>query len=308
MVASKQTSKGASRKQPPTKKAANPAAADRASGRAASVLIDERIRELGDWRGATLARMRQLILHVDGEIVEEWKWMGTPVWSLHGNLCTGETYKKVVKLTFAHGAKLPDPAGLFNSSLDGNTRRAIDIQEGESVNAKAFKALIKAAIAHNAASTTKPRTREKETSPIKSPKSKTAAVVLLSGGNPQIAKADGDAPVQAYIQAMPGWKRAVGKQLDALITRCVPKVRKAVKWNSPFYGVEDRGWFLSYHVFAKFVKVTFFNGASLEPLPPGGTEKSKDARWLDIRECDALDEKQLMKWIKQSAALPGWTP
>ena len=118
----------------------------------ASHLIDERIQNLGDWRGETLARMRKLILECDAEIVEEWKWMGTPVWSRHGIICTGESYKKVVKLTFAHGAKLPDPSRLFNSSLEGNTRRAIDIPEGEKVDATAFKALVKAAIAHNATS------------------------------------------------------------------------------------------------------------------------------------------------------------
>jgi hypothetical protein len=122
-----------------------------AKGRSASALIDERIRELGDWRGATLARMRALIHEADPEIIEEWKWMGTPVWSRHGIVCTGESYKKVVKLTFAHGASLPDPSGLFNSSLDGNTRRAIDIAEGESVDAAAFKALVQAAVARNAA-------------------------------------------------------------------------------------------------------------------------------------------------------------
>jgi hypothetical protein len=122
-----------------------------AKGRSASALIDERIRELGDWRGATLARMRALIHEADPEIIEEWKWMGTPVWSRHGIVCTGESYKKVVKLTFAHGASLPDPSGLFNSSLDGNTRRAIDIAEGESVDGAAFKALVQAAVARNAA-------------------------------------------------------------------------------------------------------------------------------------------------------------
>jgi hypothetical protein len=124
---------------------------DQASGKAASKLIDGRIRELGDWRGETLARMRELILAADPDVVEEWKWMGTPVWSHDGIICTGETYKKVVKLTFAHGASLPDPAKLFNSSLEGNTRRAIDIAEGEKVDAKAFKALIKAAVALNSA-------------------------------------------------------------------------------------------------------------------------------------------------------------
>jgi hypothetical protein len=130
--------------------------------------------------------------------------------------------------------------------------------------------------------------------------------VLLSGGNPQIAKADGAAAVQAYIAAMPGWKRALGQRLDALIERSVPDVRKAVKWNSPFYGIEGRGWFLSFHVFTHYVKVTFFNGTSLRPLPPGGTARSKDARWIDIREGDELDEAQMASWAKQAAALPGF--
>ena len=123
-----------------------------AGEKSASQLIDGRIRELGDWRGETLSRMRKLILSDDPEMIEEWKWMGTPVWSCHGIVCTGESYKKAVKLTFAHGAKLPDPAGLFNSSLEGNTRRAIDIHEGEKVDASAFKALVKAAVLHNASS------------------------------------------------------------------------------------------------------------------------------------------------------------
>lgn len=130
--------------------------------------------------------------------------------------------------------------------------------------------------------------------------------VLLAGGNPQIAKADGDAPVQAYIKPMPGWKSGLGKRLDALIVRAVPKLRKAVKWNSPFYGVEGNGWFLSTHVLTRYVKVTFFRGTSLKPIPPGGTPKSKEARWLDIYEDDVLDEKMLTKWIKQAAAIPGW--
>jgi len=137
------------------------------------------------------------------------------------------------------------------------------------------------------------------------PKSKKGAV-LLAGGNPQIAKADGDEAVQAYIAAMPGWKSGLGKRLDALIVGTVPNVRKAVKWNSPFYGIEGQGWFVSFHVFTHYVKVTFFNGVSLRPLPPGGTEKSKDVRWIDIREGDALDEAQMAKWLKQAAALPGF--
>ena len=129
-------------------KSAKPAA--KSESGAASKLIDERIRELGHWRGATLARMRALILEADPAMVEEWKWMGTPVWSHDGIVCTGESYKKVVKLTFAKGASLPDPKRLFNSSLEGNTRRAIDIAEGEAIDAAAFKTLIKAAVAHNA--------------------------------------------------------------------------------------------------------------------------------------------------------------
>jgi len=129
--------------------------------------------------------------------------------------------------------------------------------------------------------------------------------VLLAGGNPQIAKADGDAPVQAYIAAMPGWKRDVGRRLDALIVRTVPKVRKAVRWNSPLYGVEGQGWFLGLHVFTRYVKVGFFRGTSLRPMPPGES-KSGETRYLDIHEDDKLDEKQLATWIKQAAATPGW--
>ena len=132
-------------------------------------------------------------------------------------------------------------------------------------------------------------------------------VKLLSGGNPQIAKGDGDAPVQAYIAAMPGWKRELGKRLDALIARSVPNVRKAVRWNSPFYGIEGQGWFLSFHVFTRYVKVTFFAGTSLRPVLPGAG-KDKDARWIDIYEGDELDEAQMATWVKQAAALPGWVP
>jgi len=125
---------------------------------------------------------------------------------------------------------------------------------------------------------------------------------LLTGGNPQIAKADGDAPVQEYIAAMPGWKRDIGRRLDALIVRNVPKVRKAVKWNSPFYGIEGQGWFMAFHVFTRYVKVTFFRGTSLLPVPQGGVG---EARWINIHEND-LDEKQLTTWIKQATSIPGW--
>jgi len=128
-------------------------------------------------------------------------------------------------------------------------------------------------------------------------------VVLLTGGNPQVAKADGDGPVQAYIAAMPDWKRGIGRRLDALISRTVPGVRKAVRWNSPFYGIEDQGWFLAFHVFTRAVKVSFFRGTLLRPPPPGGT--GKDARWIDLHE-DDLDEARMAAWIRQAAAIPGW--
>lgn len=129
-------------------------------------------------------------------------------------------------------------------------------------------------------------------------------VVLLTGGNPQIAKADGDAPVQAYIAAMPGWKHDVGRRLDALLGRTVPDVRKAVRWNSPFYGIEGRGWFLGLHCLTKYIKVAFFNGASLRPLPP--VESKKPAvRYFHIHEHDPFDEELLANWIRQAAELPG---
>lgn len=135
-------------------------------------------------------------------------------------------------------------------------------------------------------------------------KADTKPVVLLSGGNPQIAKADGDAPVQAYIAAMPGWKSDLGRRLDDLIVRTAPNVRKAVRWNSPFYGIEGQGWFLSFHVFTRYVKVTFFQGEALCPLPPG-SGKDPDSRWVDIYQ-GGLDEARLATWIRQAAAIPGW--
>src|SRR5205809_969923 len=262
-----------------------------------SRLIDARIKELGDWRGETLARVRALIQQADPEVVEEWKWRGVPVWEHDGIICTGETYKSVVKMTFAKGASLPDPSRLFNSSLEGNTRRAIDIHDGEQVDARALKALVKAAVAQNGPPAKKAKPGASEAKPVK----------LLSGGNPQIAKADGDAPVQAYIAGMLGWKRDVGRWLDALIVRNVSNVRKAVKWNSPLYGIEGQGWFLGVHTFTHYVKVAFFRGTSLRPVPPGAS-KGKDTRYVDIHEGDKLDEAQMAMWVKQAAVLPGWAP
>ena len=164
---------------------------------------------------------------------------------------------------------------------------------------KSAKDAKKAAAKRVDAKAAKPR----KTAP-RSQSRKVAKPTLLAGGNPQIAKADGDAPVQAYIAAMPGWKRDVGRRLDALIVRTVLGVRKAVKWNSPLYGVEGQGWFLGIHCFTNYVKVAFFRGTSLRPVPPGES-KSKDTRYLDIREDDQLDEAQLAAWVKQASQLPG---
>jgi hypothetical protein len=136
------------------------------------------------------------------------------------------------------------------------------------------------------------------------PKAQPDTVVLLSGGNPQIAKGYGDAPVQAYIAAMPGWKQDVGRRIDELVMRIVPGLQKAVKWNSPFYGVEDQGWFLNFHCFTKYVKVAFFRGASLHPVPPGQS-KHKEVRYLDIHEQDRFDEAQFAAWVQQASQLPG---
>jgi hypothetical protein len=161
---------------------------------------------------------------------------------------------------------------------------------------KATHATAKKAAGHPAASRTSASKNK--------PRAAAAKPTLLAGGNPRIAKADGDAPVQAYIAAMPGWKSDVGRRLDALIAGTVPGVRKAVKWNSPFYGVEGQGWFLGIHCFTTYVKVAFFRGASLRPLPPGGS-KRQDTRYLDIHEDDQLDEARFAAWVKQASRLPG---
>lgn len=165
-------------------------------------------------------------------------------------------------------------------------------------SAKAMKKAVKTKAAKKTVAKKKAATKPLSGKPA------SGAPVLLSGGNPQIAKGDGDVPVQAYIAAMPGWKCDLGRRLDALIVRAVPHVRKAVKWNSPFYGIEGDGWFLSFHCFAKYVKVAFFRGARLSPVPPGES-KQKDVRYLDIYEDDPLDEAQFAVWVKQASRLPG---
>ena len=259
----------------------------------ASELIDKAIADLGDWRGERLAEIRALIHEVDPEVVEEWKYRGSPTWSHDGTLAVGNARKDTVTLRFAQGAQLRDPKKLFNASLGGKQWRAIDIKEGDRINRRSLKALLREAVAYNKTHGYMSRKAAAGDKPI-----------LLSGGNPQIAKADGDAPVQAYIAAMPEWKHDVGRRLDALIERTVPDVRKAVRWNSPWYGVEGMGWFLSYHVFTRYVKVTFTNGMRLDPLPPGEA-KDPDSRWINIHEGE-LDEAQMETWVRQSAAAPGW--
>lgn len=152
--------------------------------------------------------------------------------------------------------------------------------------------------------------KPRKTATAKSPPKRAAKrkpAELLKGGNPRIAKADGDAPVQAYIAAMPGWKRDIGKRLDALIGSNVPNVCKAVKWNTPFYGIEGQGWFLGFHCLTKYVKVSFFRGTSLHPVPPGESTQKK-VRYLNIYEDDQLDEALVASWIRQASKLPGWVP
>ena len=227
-------------------------------------------------------------------MVEEWKWRGGPVWSHAGIYAVANAHKDKVKLMFSHGAELPDPKKLFDAGLGGNKWRAIDLREGDQLDEDAFKALLREAVAYNSNQST-----PKKKGPAADEKPK-----LLSGGNPQIAKADGDATVQAYITAMPDWKRDVGQRLDALIVRNVPGVRKAVRWNSPFYGVEGQGWFISFHCFTKHVKVTLLCGSSLRPLPPVES-KDEDTRYFHIYEDGQLDEELVGSWIRQAAALPG---
>ena len=206
----------------------------------------------------------------------------------------GDVFERNVKLTFHSGASLRDRKNVFNAGLDGKSSRAIDHFETDEIDKTGFKGLVREAVSFN----TKQSLAKANGGLVD------GRPVLLSGGNPQIPKGDGDAPVQAYIAAIPRWKQMVGRRLDELLVQEVPGVRKAMRWNSPFYGVEGQGWFASFHVFSRYIKVTFLNGASLQPLPPGGG-KDPDSRWIDIHE-GQLDEDQMSDWIRQSAAIPGW--
>ena len=256
--------------------------------------IDARMAELDDWRGARLAEFRKLIHEAEPDVTEEWKWRGTPVWEYNGILLVGDGFKDKVKLTFQCGAMLRDANKVFNAGLGGNKWRAIDSFEGDEIDKTGFKKLVREAVSYN----TKQRLSKANGGMVD------GKPVLLSGGNPQMPKSEGDAPVQAYIAAIPRWECDLARRLDEIIVGNVPEVRKAMRWNSPFYGVEGRGWFVSYHVFSRYVKVTFLNGASLDPVP-SGDGKDPDARWVDIYEGE-LDEEQMADWVRQSAGLPGW--
>ncbi len=276
------------------------------SAKSASKQIDKLIAKTRDWRGDRLAEIRKLIHEVDPDVVEDWKWMGTPCWSHGGMYLIANPHKDKVKLTFFHGAKLPDPKKLFNAGLGGGKWRAIDIREGDKVNKTALKALLRAAVKFNATHDVPKSKGSRRDMPGKKIAKKAAKKPrLLSGGNPQIAMGEGDAPVQAYIAAIPGWKRDAARRLDALIVRTVPSVHKAVKWNSPFYGTPGLGWFLAFHCITKYIKVNFFRGATLSPLPPVGS-KDRNARYVHIYEDEPFDEEQLASWIRQAAAQPGW--
>lgn len=245
-----------------------------------SELIDQHVEELGDWRGDVLTRVRALVHHAAPDVTEAWKWRGVPTWELDRTICTGETYADKVKLTFTHGASLDDPSGLFNASLDGGVRRAIDLHEGDELDGRAFVALVREAAGL-------PR--------------------LLSGENPQVPKGDGPEALQGYLDAMPGWKREVGRHLHGLVVASVPDVEQAVRWNSPFYGVEGHGWIISFHCITKYIKVTFFSGAELEPPPPE-TSKEEAVRYLHVHEDEAIDDAQVTSWIAQASRIDGWIP
>ncbi len=252
---------------------------------------NENIASFDDWRGPILAEIRDLVWEADPEVVEDSKPMGCPTWSHTGIFAVSTASDDQVRISFANGSKLSDPENLLKYTPKGDTWWAIELNEGDEIDDHAFKELVQRAVTYNI---------KNKPSYIK----EAAGPILLSGGNPQIPKGDGDAPVQAYIALMPEWKRELGCRIDDLIEQIVPNVQKAMRWNSPFYGVKAKGWFLSYHVFDKYLKVTFLNGASLNPIPSGGG-KDPDSRWINIIE-NEFDTAQMSDWVRQSAAMPGW--
>lgn len=245
-----------------------------------STRIDQHVEQLGDWRGELLTRVRALVHHAAPDVAEAWTSRGVPTWETDRTICTGETYADKVKLTFAQGASLEDPAGLLNSGSDGNVRRAIELHEGDELHEKGFVALVREAAGL-------PR--------------------LLSGENPQIPKGDGPEAIQGYLDAMPGWKRDVGRHLHGLVVSTLPDVEQAVRWNSPFYGVEGHGWIISFHCITEYIKVTFFAGSRLDPPPPE-TSKEEAVRYLHVHEGEEIDDALVTSWIEQASRIDGWIP
>jgi hypothetical protein len=267
-------------------------------GESPSKLIDARIEALGDWRGKTLSRARALIKQADPEVVEEWKW-GVPVWSHDGLICTGETYKSAVKLTFAKGASLKDPSGLFNSSLGGNTRRAIDLHEGDKIDAGAFRTLIRAAVILNwsgVKATSKPR----------------------KPGTANKAAADGHAAIEDWIKRWTSKKGSAGgadeemrrivQRVDDLVRRTIPGLHYAIKWRNPFYGLPEQGWIIAVAPYTSHVTVTFFGGADFDPPPPHdpGTPTVERARYVRLKTLAEAQGPMMRKWIERAGRVPGW--
>ncbi len=217
----------------------------------------------------------------------------------------GRIMKKTSKATTTRRGKRPDRVAPPKSNTSGSSDAASEKPASKKRANTSTRAIKKTKVRTTSGAVAAPRLAK--TKARAAPTQKKSEVVLLSGGNPQIAKADGDEPVQLYISAMPEWKSAVRRRLDALIVEAVPGVRKAVRWNSPFYGMEGKGWFMSFHCFTKYVKVAFLFGRALEPMPPG-TSKDPNARYLDIYEKDSLDDELFKNWVRQASRGQGWIP
>lgn len=271
-----------------------------AKGGSPSRLIDARIESLDDWRGRTLSRLRALIKQADPDVVEEWKW-GVPVWSHDGLICTGEAYKSHVKLTFAKGASLEDPTGLFNSSLEGNVRRAIDLHQGDRMDGKAFKALIRAAVVLNRS---RPRAAAKPRKPGTARKAP--------------AEAEGHAAIEDWITHWT-WKkgsaggvndemRPIVRRVDELIRETIPGLQYAIKWRNPFYGLPDKGWIISIAPYTAHVSIAFYGGADFDPPPPHdpGTPSVERARYVRVKTLQEAQGSTMRRWIKQAGRVRGW--
>jgi hypothetical protein len=253
---------------------------------------------------AILRALRAFVRAAAPGLEESVKW-GNGCWLADGApVAYAYADRDHVQFGFIRGASLRDPRGLLQGK--GRFVRHAKVRRREDIDRAAFGALLRQAVrlggvVRKGGASAKAADRARSTRAAKARK----APVLLSGGNPQIQKGDGDGPVRAYLDAMPGWKREAGRRLDALVVRTLPGVRKAVRWNSPFYGTAEGGWFLSFHCITRYLKVGFLNGSSLRPLPPVAS-KDPNTRYLHLHEGDALDEDLVTGWIRQAASLPGW--